>query len=47
MPAREYDWTYTDTCVEMDVLKFSKHEQAGGQDLYLHNMINDAQQMYS
>lgn len=47
MPAREHDLTYTGTCIEKDVLISNKHKQAGGQDLYLHNMINDAEQTHS
>lgn len=46
MPAREHDWAYIGTCVEEDVLKFNKNEQAGGQDLYLHNTVNDAEQTH-
>lgn len=37
----------TGAYVEKDVLKFSKHEQAGGQYLHLHNTVNDAEQTYS
>lgn len=47
MPARERGWAYTNTCVEKDVLKLSNSEEAGGQELYLHNTVSDAEQTYS